>query len=255
LFKSRPKSDRRLEWKSLKASHAKALTAAKIKVEIGLGKELDSFQKQIDKVLALDESQLTKDSLAPVVAAGKNVKKHIATLKPKVKAYDNLTKFLTGLEKDVAWWEKAAGNVTLPEVNRGGWEPGAVREATEALLKAKPLMDKMDTLLSKALKPKGVYDPPREIDYWVRDSKLIKAGITKLSVASKKSEGRHELVRELLVGLKEPLGDMRWYLSTMARYNLGDLDPKVADWAAVKKLASDLNNHIDDASRVAGGLK
>ena len=254
LFKSHPRSDRRVEWRNLKASQAKLLEAKKIKVEIGLGKELDNFQKQVDKVLAIEESKLTKESLASVVAAGQKVKKHVATLEPKVKGYDKLTKFLDAVEKDVAWWEKAAGKVQLEQRHVGGWESTAVPEATEYLLKAKPLIEKMDTLLSKAVKATPTYDPPREFEYWARDSKALRAGLTKLSVASKKGVKSHELVRELLMEMKEPVSDMRWNLSNIARLNIGEL-PALADWSEVKKTASDLANEVDEANRIVSGLK
>src|SRR5688572_10779484 len=116
-FKSRPKSDRRKEWKALKASHAKQLSDAKLNVEIGLGKALDEMERQVIKAEMLPASKLTPEALAPVVRSALEVKRHVATLGPQLKKLDKLNKFMLALRVDVAWWEKTARDIKAKPIH------------------------------------------------------------------------------------------------------------------------------------------
>ncbi len=243
LFKSRPKSDRRQEWKALKASHAKELTAHKLNVEIGLGKALDEMERQVAKVTLLPADKLTSAALAPLVRSALEVKRHTATLGPKLKPFDKLNKCMLALKLDVAWWEK-----TAKEINQG---PGLLTPKEEKLvefvgivLKLPRPMDLLDKALKNADQKTGTYDPPEAVGAWAKSSKEVRAQLVKLSVLNKNAAGNIKPVAALLKGMPEPIrGAMTAAksLEAIAKTSL----PPVTDWPAVgvaaHKSAADLN--------------
>ena len=242
-FKSRPKSDRRQEWKALKASHAKELAAQKLNVEIGLGKALDEMERQVAKAVALPAEKLTPAALAPLVRSALEVKRHAATLGPKLKPFDKLNKFMLALKLDIAWWEK-----TAREINQG---PGLLTpkeaklvEFIGIVLKLPRPMDLLDKALKNADQKTGTYDPPDAVAAWAKSSKELRSQLAKLALLNKNAAGNIKLVAALMKQMQEPIrGAMTAAksLEAIAKTNL----PPVADWQAVSlaapKCATDLN--------------
>ena len=253
-FKSRPKSDRRKEWKALKTKNEKALTKQKIKVEIGLGKELDNLQKQIDTVLALDDKSLTKKALDPVVTAATKVQASINKLRPKVTAFNDLTTFLVAVEKDIKWWNKAAGVIAVKQPPRSHWDAREVPEAIGNLTKAQPLIAKLDTLLATALTQQGAYDTPDQFKDWAKASKAIQPLLGKARVVAADPEHNLELARKLLKTNAQLIRNMENALFQMKRINLRAL-PEWADWNEVDKTIYALDDLISNTRITAFALK
>ena len=253
LFKSRPKSDRRLEWRNLKASFAKIPANKNVNVEIGLGKELDNFQKQIDKALLLPDEQSTPTALAPLIQSAAKVKASVATLEPKVKGSVSMTKFLTDLKKDADWWITTANGAHKNADYRSAWDTDAVAFALPALLKVKPEFDKMDVLLKNAQKKTPTYNPPIEVTRWPSFSKEVRAGLTKLTMLSKDKNANHTAIITLLKTMKEPLSSLNWLMRNYEGATFKNL-PNVADWAKVQTTAHGIENLLDEPSRKIHGL-
>jgi hypothetical protein len=245
LFKSRPKTDRRLQWKALKAKHAKTLETKKIKVEIGLGKALDGYHKAVENVTKLDAAALTPEAFAPVVASGAEVKKAVATLQLRIKGIAELTEYLADLKKDVAWWEKAATDFKQ-QPDKFERASKDVKEAADRVLDAVVEIKKMDALLAGAVKKTSTYTPPADVVAWQKLSQGLQAPLEKLAVLNKSRDGNAKLLTTLLRQLQEPMEDIRTKALHMSGI-AGDNLPPVADWKAVEVLT----RAVMDTSRTA----
>jgi len=253
LFKSRPKSDRRLEWRNLKASFAKIPANKNVNVEIGLGKDLDNFQKQIDKALLLPDEQATPTALAPLIQSATKVKASVATLEPKVKSHQSMTKFMADLKKEADWWITTANGAHKDSGYHSAWDTDAVAFALPALLKVKPEFDKMDVLLKNAQKKTPTYDPPVEVTRWPSFTKEVRAGLVKLTMLSKDKNANHTAIVNVLKTIKEPLSSLIWLMRNYERDTFKNL-PNVADWAKVQTTAQGIEKLLDEPSRKIHGL-
>jgi hypothetical protein len=253
LFKSRPKSDRRLEWRTLKANFAKIPANKTVNVEIGLGKELDDFQKQIDKAILLEDDQATPTALAALIQSAAKVKQSVATLEPKVKGNDSMTKFLAALKKDADWWTTTAKGAHADTGHYSTWDTDAVALAVPALLKLKPELDKMDVLLKNAQKKTPTYDPPVEVTRWPSYTKDIRPNLTKLTMLAKDKNANHAAIVKLLKTMKEPLSSLTWLMRGYDGAKFKNL-PNVADWAKVQTTAEGIEKLLDEPTRKIGGL-
>jgi hypothetical protein len=253
LFKSRPKSDRRLEWRTLKANFVKIPANKNVKIEIGLGKDLDNYQKEIDKALALADDKASPTTLAPLIASAAKVKASVATLKPLVKANQPMLTYLDGLKKDADWWITTA-NSAHPQVQHyGSWDSDTIKIAVPALLKLGAEFTKMDTLLKDALKKTAAYNPPTEVTRWPDYSKKVKPDLVKLTMLAKNQDANFTAMIKLLTGMKEPLSSLTWL---MGGYNAGKFKglPAVADWGKVVSTADEIEKLLDKPMHQINGL-
>ena len=248
LFKSRPKSDRRLEWRTIKANFTKIPANKKVKIEIGLGKDLDDFQKQIDKALLLPDENANPTTLAPLVTSATKVKASVATLKPLAKANQSMLTFLDGLKKDADWWITTANGAHAKADYISNWDSSAMKVVVPALLKLKTELDKMDLLLKNALKKTPTYDPPIEVTRWPDYTKKVRPDLTKLTMLAKNQDGNHAAIVKVLVAMKEPIGSLRWLMRAYDAATFKNL-PAVADWAKVVTEADVIEKLLDEPIR------
>ena len=106
------KSDRRNEWKALKAKHDPALAAKRVKFDAGFGKALDNYQAPVKVVtkLFVDEKLSQKD-LQKVVGAARSLEPLALNYVDRVKgvggpAEKELTAFLKAVIADCQGWEQ-----------------------------------------------------------------------------------------------------------------------------------------------------
>jgi hypothetical protein len=246
LFKSRPKSDRRLQWKELKAKNAKFLDAKKIKVEIGLGKALDDHQKQVDRIVLLDAGALNDKAFAPVVASAAAVKKLAVALEPKVKDLSAFTTFLAQLKQDSAWWEKASQEFTSKAGYISQWNADELSDALGSLRSVQDHMNALDTLLKDAGKKTKTYEPPSTVVQWARVGKQIRPQLSKLTLLAKNPTGNFKLITSLLADMEATIGDVRTYALHMTSIAGDNLAP-VANWTSVEKEAKVIVDQAHDA--------
>lgn len=239
LFKTKPKSDRRVEWKNLKTKYAKTMDIKQI--EVGLGKALDEHQKQVDRLEAA--TVVTEQSFAPVLASAATVKKLAIALWPKVKDKDDFSKFLLALKQDSDWWVK-----TSKQINQGA---GQLTQKEEKLLefvgivlKLPRPMDLLDKALKNADKKTKDYHPPEAIAEWATHSKAVRAQLAKLALLNKNASGNVKLIAALLQDMQVPVRNALAAakgLEAAAKTKL----PPVVDWQAVgasaKKSSTDLH--------------
>jgi hypothetical protein len=255
LLKSRPKSDRRREWKALKATYAKELAAAKLNVEIGLGKALDEMERQVIKAEMLPAHQLTSAALAPVVRSALVVKRHAATLGPQLKPFDKLNKFMLALKVDVAWWEKTARDIKARPPEAPDAEDSEEMEAVMlAGANAKLSISGLDDALAPAQKKTAQYTPPAEIEQWPAVNKAMEAAWGKVYMLQKNKAGNHALIVSTLKQLARVLVDAHGQAVKISRMDVNALPP-VADWATARRRATVTANHVRSFVNSIGRLK
>ncbi len=109
-------TDRRKQWKDLKAKHSKAITKAKVNFDLKLGPALDKYQTQVDKLTKLSATtELSSMQVDPVYTASKALKTIVDSYHDKVKLLDEparkeLAALLTAIDNDCLSWEKLAVN-------------------------------------------------------------------------------------------------------------------------------------------------
>ena len=253
LFKSRPKSDRRLEWRTVKANFMKIPANKNAKIEIGLGKDLDNFQKEIDKALLLPDDKTDATTLAPLVASATKVKASVATIQPLVKGNQPMLTFLQGLKTDADWWITTAKQAHATGDRISSWTSDALKLAVPALLKLKPELDKMDLLLKDAQQKTAAYEPPVEVTRWPSYSKKVRPNLTKLTVLAKTVKDNPTPMIKLLVSMKEDLSSLNWLMRNYDAAKFRGL-PAVADWGKVVTAADGIKKLIDEPSRKISGL-
>lgn len=253
LFAKRPKSDRRVEWKNLKASFFKVPANKNVKIEIGLGKDLDKFQQEIDKALALPDDKADAKTLAPLIQSATKVKGSVATIKPLVKGNQTMLTFLSGLQKDADWWITTANSAHAQERHYGSWDDNTIKIAVPALLKLGAEFTKMDTLLKDALKKTAAYDPPVEVTRWPDYSKKVRPDLTKLTMLAKNQDANFTAMIKLLRGMKEPLSSLTWLLGQYDASRFRGL-PAVADWGKVAATADGIEKLLDKPMHQINGL-
>jgi len=254
LFKSRPKSDRRLEWKTLKANFVKVPANKNVKIEIGLGKDLDKFQAEIDKAMLLpDDKADAKTTLAPLVTAANKVKTSIATIQPLVKGSQPMLTFLQGVKTDADWWITTANKAHATGDRLSSWDSDALKLVVPALLKLKPELDKMDLLLKGALTKTAAYDPPLAVTRWVSYSKKVRPNLVKVTMLSKTMKENPAPMVKLLVSMKDDLTSLDWLVRGYSASDFHGL-PAVADWGKVLTEAASIHKLLDEQSRKIGGL-
>ena len=243
-FKSRPKSDRRKEWKALKASHAKQLSDAKLNVEIGLGKALDEMERQVIKAEMLPANKLTPEALVPVVRSALEVKRHVATLGPQLKKLDKLNKFMLALRVDVAWWEKTARDIKAKPIHVPEAEDSEQMEKIMfALASAKISISGLTDTLAPAQKKTAQYDPPDEVERWPAVNKAMESGWSKVDMLRKNKTGNHTLIVSTLKQLARILAEAYEPALKISRMDV-KLLPPVTDWATAKMRATLTANQV-----------
>jgi hypothetical protein len=253
LFKSRPKSDRRLEWRDVKAKFVKVPANKNVKIEIGLGKDLDAFQKEVDKALALPDDKADAKTLAPLIASATKVKASVATIQPLVKGNQTMLTFLQGVKKDADWWITTANSAHTQERHYGSWDGDTVKIAVPALLKLGAELTKMDTLLKGALKKTATYNPPVEVTRWPDYSKKVRPDLTKLTMLAKNQDANFTAMIKLLTGMKEPLSSLTWLLGSYTAATFKGLGP-AADWGQVITTAQGIKKLLDKPMHQINGL-
>jgi hypothetical protein len=256
FFKEKPKTDRRLEWKQLKAKHAAAITKAKVNVEVGLGKALDNYQKEVDAIVKLDGAQITEASFAPVLASAAAVKKHIVTLVPKAKAVEkvsnttNFSDYFDALKRDCDWWAKAAKEVKQAPGYVDKYDRQRVVDAVDKLTALKGPVVKLDALLVGAAKKNA----PSEVSAWQKASRALQPHLAKLELLNKNPTGNHKLLIGQLRDMEAAVGEVR----TRALHMTSIVDKKyaaVADWKAVEDEAQKAVNLAHDARNNISSLR
>ena len=253
LFKSRPKSDRRLEWRTLKANFVKVPANKNVKIEIGLGKDLDAFQKEVDKALLLPDDKADAKTLAPLITAATKVKASVATIQPLVKGNQPMLTFLQGVKKDADWWITTANSAHAKEQHYGSWDDNTVKIAVPALLKLGAEFTKMDALLKGAQKKTAAYNPPVEVTRWPEYTKKVRPDLTKLTMLAKNQDANFTAMVKLLTGMKEPLSSLNWLLTNYEARTFNGL-PAVADWGKVISTAGDIKKLLDKPMHQINGL-
>jgi len=254
IFKSKPKTDRRLQWKALKAKHAKTLTAKKIKVEIGLGKALDKYQKQVNALVKLDASQVNQAAFGPVVASAAEVTRLATNLQPVVKGLTEFTVFLTGLKQDCGWWAKAAQQIEQQPGYMDRFDTERLTEAINGVNQLKGPVKNLDALLVKALKKTKTYTPPFDVITWNKHSQALRPYLAKYELLSKKPTANAKLLIGVMRDMEPMLSDMRTkalHMTTIAKDN----HPAVVDWKAVEAAAKVVLDKAFEARSAVGRLR
>jgi hypothetical protein len=254
LFKSRPKSDLRLQWKTLKAKHAKTVDPKK--VEVGLGKALDTHQKQVDAIVQLEAKALTAEAFAPVLASAAAVKKLAVGLEPKVKGNTDYVKFLTVLKQDAGWWETAAKEIKSTPGYVDNWDAEELTTVLNGALKLETCLIQLDTMLKPASKQTKTYTPPAEVGKWLTVAQELKPVLAKLSVLKKNRTGNFKLIVTLLREHKGKFSDARTFamhLASVQRDN-ANLQP-VTNWDEVVSAAQDAMDAAFSTNQAIGRLR
>ena len=253
LFKSRPKSDRRLEWRTLKANFVKVPANKNVKIEVGLGKDLDAFQKEMDKALLLPDDKADAKTLAPLITSAAKVKASVATIQPLVKGSQPMLTFLQGVKKDADWWITTSNSAHPQAQHYGSWDGETIKIAVPALVTLGAELTKMDTLLKDALKKTATYDPPVEVTRWPEYTKKVRPDLTKLTMLAKNQDANFTAMIKLLTGMKEPLSSLNWLLRSFDAARFRGL-PAVADWGKVVATADGIKKLLDKPMHQINGL-
>ncbi len=223
--KSAPKSDRRQQWKALKAKYATTISLKT--VEVGLGKALDEHQKQVDAILKLDVTALKAETFAPVVASAKAMQTLAAGLAPKVKANADYTAFLAELKKDALWWAKTAQDFKQTKGDVSSHNQDQVGNALRGAQDMKDHGATLDALLKGADKKAKGYAPNEYVVKYILASAKLRPQLAKLTVLAKNPTGNFKLITELFSDADEAIKAVRLQALYVRGLNRTDLPAKV----------------------------
>ena len=255
LFKSRPKSNLRLQWKALKAKYAKTIDPKK--VEVGLGDALDKHQKQVDAILKLEAEALTEAAFAPVVASSAEIKRLALKVQPKINDNKDYTDFLLTLRQEATWWGKTAKD--FKPTKKGyvdNWDEEALNKALFGMQKLEAAIMQLDDLLSQAGKKTKTYTPPIEVTRWLAAANAVRPVLAKAKLLGKNTTGNFKQLvvllrdnRAVIYGPRTP--GMRLAGIREQYQNL----PTTTDWVTVEDVGRDAQDAATEIDHAIGSIR